>query len=82
MLGERIHSFDIAGNRIHFNIDQVALLGVLESSVFESMRNQVNADAGAGRRVFHLVDRQRNTVDGNRAFVSQELGKLHRAANH
>lgn len=47
MLGERIHSFDIAGNRIHFNIDQVALLSVLESSVFESMRNQVNADAGA-----------------------------------
>ena len=82
MLGERIHSFDIAGNRIHFNIDQVALLGVLESSVFESMRNQVNADAGAGRRVIHFVDSQRNTVAGTRAFVSQELGKLHRAANH
>lgn len=37
MLGERIHSFDVAGNRIYFDINQIALLGVLESGVFESM---------------------------------------------
>ena len=69
MLSERIHSFDVAGNRIHFDIDQIALLGVLEGSVFESMRNQVDADAGAGRRILHFIDRQGNAVDVDRDFI-------------
>mgnify|MGYP001391979695 CR=1 FL=1 len=59
MLSERIHSFDVAGNRIHFDIDQIALLGVLEGSVFESMRNQVDADAGpAGVSSTSLIVRE------------------------